>query len=317
MTDGPATKGYPTEHAPASAEPNHRLHRLVPMLKSRLPIDFVCIGAQKAGTSWLNLNLKRHERVFVPFVKETFYLNLIEEAPQNYPVPLADIRAWFAENYRAKTERHIIECYRDSVTPSPSISLGVAQYMAYLFKALEFYWHGLDRRWYDHLYSIAQPGSLRGDITPDYSLLGDSTIDELARSNPDLKVVLITRDPVERDISQLKMELLPASPRPTIEECIGFLEKPSVTTRSDYPGLIRRWSQRFGGQLLTLPYSMIRTEPNKLIDRVCHFLGIPAITDRSQVYVTDNATRCTWTPPQEVLEFLRKRYGDPNPIQAA
>jgi hypothetical protein len=286
------------------------------MPTSRLPIDFVCIGAQKAGTSWLNLNLKRHERVFVPFVKETFYLNLIEENPQNYPVPLADIRAWFAESYRTKTERHIIDCYRDSVEHSPSIPLGVAQYMAYLFKALEFYWHGLDRRWYDHLYSIAQPGCLRGDITPDYSLLSDPSIKNLARSNPDLKIILITRDPVERDISQLKMELLPASPRPTAAECLGFLEKPSVTTRSDYPRLIQRWSQHFGTQFLTLPYSMIKADPHGLIDRICRFLGIPPLADRSQIHVTDNATRCSWEPPQKVLEFLRRRYGDPNRTQA-
>src|ERR1700759_3980060 len=32
--------------------------------------DFLCIGAQKAGTSWLDRNLRRHPKLWLPPMKE-------------------------------------------------------------------------------------------------------------------------------------------------------------------------------------------------------------------------------------------------------
>jgi len=39
--------------------------------------DFLGIGAQKAGTTWLHLNLRRHPGVWLPPVKELQYFNEI------------------------------------------------------------------------------------------------------------------------------------------------------------------------------------------------------------------------------------------------
>jgi hypothetical protein len=275
-----------------------------------LPVDFLCIGAQKAGTSWLNLNLKLHPRIYIPYLKETFFLNLIESDPQNYPVPFEEIRKWFTGDFRVKTQRHIRECIRDSVRldSDADIDRWVAPYLAYLFRGLEYFWTGLDRQWYDHLYSLAQPGQVRGDITPDYSLLHDGSVESLANGNPGLKVILIRRDPVARDLSQLKMELLVHTPQPTVDECIDYLKRPNVVVRSDYQALIERWGKWFGDNLLVEDHEAIANEPERMIQRVCRFLGVGELQDLSKLKVVDNEGRRDWTAPPQVVDFLRERY---------
>ncbi|MEO0720491.1 MAG: hypothetical protein AAFZ06_16685, partial [Pseudomonadota bacterium] len=39
--------------------------------------SFFCIGAQKAGTSWLQAMFDRHPDIHVPFVKEVHYWDTV------------------------------------------------------------------------------------------------------------------------------------------------------------------------------------------------------------------------------------------------
>ena len=50
-------------------------------------------------------------------------------------------------------------------------------------------------------------GQISGDITPDYSKLGETVIARIAARFPSLKVVFIARDPVERIWSHLCMHI--------------------------------------------------------------------------------------------------------------
>src|SRR5438067_11210494 len=43
--------------------------------------DFLCIGAQKAGTSWLYRQLTEHPDFWMPPVKELHYFNLLGRVP--------------------------------------------------------------------------------------------------------------------------------------------------------------------------------------------------------------------------------------------
>ena len=38
-------------------------------------VDFLLIGAQKSGTTWLHTNLSKHPRIFVPNIKEVHFFN--------------------------------------------------------------------------------------------------------------------------------------------------------------------------------------------------------------------------------------------------
>lgn len=81
----------------ADESPKHRsLHRSRTVLGSRLP-DFLCLGAQKAGTSTLHAMLSRHDQIFVPRQKEVHYFTLHSEKSIE----------WYANFFRYANASHI------------------------------------------------------------------------------------------------------------------------------------------------------------------------------------------------------------------
>ncbi len=53
--------------------------------------DFICIGAQKAGPSWLRANLQKHPQIWMPSVPELHYFDE-SLVPSMLPPPLAQER---------------------------------------------------------------------------------------------------------------------------------------------------------------------------------------------------------------------------------
>jgi hypothetical protein len=54
--------------------------------------DFLCMGAQKGGTSWLHRQLERHPDFWMPPVKELHYLNSLTRTRRFHPPRCRDQR---------------------------------------------------------------------------------------------------------------------------------------------------------------------------------------------------------------------------------
>src|SRR5436189_4275558 len=86
---------------------------------------------------------------------------------------------------------------------------------------------------------------LSGDISPAYSTLTDEIIERVVEHFPNLKVVFLARDPVERAWSQLSM----GAPLGMInrfdamdpEAVVRSLLRPGVRVRSHPSHIVRRW----------------------------------------------------------------------------
>jgi hypothetical protein len=279
------------------------------------PPHFLCIGAQKACTSWLNIVLKSdiNNRVFIPYVKETFFLNLLEPENPIYLSSGGDAHGTIYQTIKEKTELHINQEIAN-IQAAGEIQRWQAEFLGYLYKSLTFYWTGLDASWYKHLFSISMPDQVLGDITPDYSFLQDDMVRQLSLVRPDLKIILITRDPVERDLSQLKMQLLPRNPIPTEKDCISFLRQPHVMRRSEYKYILNRWKKYFGEQsILVFDVKDVSNHPASVIKSLSHFLGVELCVLDSVIAMRDNANHLSWSPPQSVLRYLEDYY-EANPV---
>lgn len=274
------------------------------------PPSFLCIGAQKACTSWLNRVLKSdtNNGVFIPYLKETFFLNLLESQNPAYPLPAKDMHSTFYAMFKQKTVYQINEVIAD-VDHADEIQRWQADFLAYLYKSLSFFWTGLNGSWYEHLYSISLPDQILGDITPDYSLLQDGIISELSLLRSDLKIILMTRDPVERDLSQLKMQLLPQNLSPSEKECIEFLQQPHVLQRSEYKNIADRWIKYFGeNSVLVLDVNDICNRPSFVLQSLSSFLGLELCVPDSVIAMRDNVNTISWKPPHSVRRYLEDYY---------
>jgi hypothetical protein len=188
----------------------------------RLP-DFLCLGAQKAGTTWLHRNLQRHPEVFLPpgrkelrFFDQRFYLSLRE----------------YAANFEAAGARRA------------------------------------------------------GDITPNYGALSPRRIAFARRILPELRLILILRNPVERAWSHALMDLATSRGRDPMDvadwEWRAHFRSRGSRRNGEYAAMLARWRAQFPReQLLVLFYEELGEAPRELLTRVFRHIGTSVPVDWS------------------------------------
>ncbi len=205
--------------------------------------DFICIGAQKSGTSWLYHQLTCHADFWMPPVKELHYFDLLSKFKRKKPPRCQDERdRWFMEKLLELTQRPYLDLERYS---------GLFQCKGTL---------------------------LCGDITPGYSILSEEIIEQVMDFFPDLKVIFLARDPVERAWSQLSMDVRLGGVRLSDpadgDEVIRNLRNPAVLLRSFPSKIIARWRRYVRPELLRIYFfDDLERQPGKVRDEIISFLG--------------------------------------------
>ena len=243
--------------------------------KPRKP-DFLGIGAQKAGTTWLSSMLSQHPETWAPPFKEVQFFNhrFVEEH-----------RKWLPWHYK-RAKLNIQKRYDAKGEDMPK---QMAKYLERVTREPMFTNH-----WYKLVFSPAPQGTKTIDVTPEYSTLPDEGVDFVAKFLPDAKFIYIIRHPVDRAISQLKMNLTRARRKPaSVEEWVAEVEDPVLTDRGDYMTYVPRWNARFtADRMLYLPFGMIARDPLGFLRRVESFLDLSPFDYRDvgkKVFASDNA----------------------------
>lgn len=151
--------------------------------------DFVCIGAQKAGTEWLYEQLSGHPDVWMPPIRELHYFDDPKRFYSKFDVRVM-CSPWFlkrlARNRRLPPTMQDIFFYKAARKIRSSLDANPDAY-AKLF--------------------CAKASLVTGDITPAYSTLEKLAIEPIAARFPQLKIVFLIRNPIDRFWSQLCMEI--------------------------------------------------------------------------------------------------------------
>lgn len=231
--------------------------------KPRKP-RIVGIGAQKAGTSWLSEMLAQHPKIWTPPFKEVQFFN-------HRFIP--EHRDWLPWHYRRSTENLVRRHLAKGIPISPEM----AEYLGRITSGKMF-----TDRWYRGIFAPAPPGTRPIDITPEYSTLPDEGVDFVRDFLPHAQFIYIIRHPVDRAISQLKMNLRRKGRVPeTVDDWLAEIEDPVLLDRGDYADYLPRWQARFGpDRLLVLPFGRIAREPEALMREVERFLGLQAVEYR-------------------------------------
>jgi hypothetical protein len=205
--------------------------------------DFLCVGAQKAGTSWLYQQLEPHPDFWMPPVKELHYLDQLNRTKRFHPPRCGDERdASFLESMEKLSGR--------------------------------FY---LDLESYGRLFRY-KGERLSGDISPAYSTLSDEIIERVVNHFPNLKVVFLARDPVARAWSQLSMGVRlgminrfdPTDPK----EVIRNLLNPGVLVRSHPSKIVARWKRYVRPENFRVYFfDDLKENPAELRRSILYFLG--------------------------------------------
>jgi len=223
----------------------------------KLP-KFICIGAQRAGSTWLYENLKPHEGIWLPPIKELHYFDELRVQP------------FFCK----RNKGHI---YRRMLAARASLRHGD-------WSMAEFMWDakflGLPRsdRWYASLFSQGRKLAA-GEITPDYSTLSADTVAAVKHINPDMRIIFLLRDPIDRSWSQARKDLPRVHRLPLLEipapDVISWFNSHWCLKRSDYMTTLNNWLTHFPREQIFIDFhEEIIKRPTDLLLRVYDFLGV-------------------------------------------
>ena len=174
--------------------------------------DFLCIGAHKGGTTWLYQQLDSHPAFWMPPFKELHYFDQLSNVER-------------ASSPRCRDERdfRFLESIKN-LSAKPYIDL---ENYARLFEP--------------------KGSLLSGDISPNYSTLSNGVIRQVVGYFPNLKVIFLARDPVERVWSHLSMEVHYHQIEPfdvtNIDEVNRNLLRRGLLLRSYPSAVVARWKR--------------------------------------------------------------------------
>lgn len=196
-------------------------------LKFLMP-DFLGIGAQRAGTTWVWKNLNRHPSVWTPSTKEKHFFDI-----------------------------------RDKVPPVPGFSGPTANKLRYG--------------------SYFLPGRLMGrtvgEVTPNYALLDRKYIRKVHDWMPDVKLIYVLRDPLERMLSKAHKDFRNSMGIPFLEASeetkFQFFTLREVIDHSRYGSVLENWLSSFGpDQLHVLFTEDIKETPETALRDLYEFLDL-------------------------------------------
>lgn len=276
------------------------------MTKQIIPtrIDFLGIGVQKAGTSWLYSNLNKLPEFDLPLVKEVHYFD--RDPKYISPNLLSETRLVD----RLSDFTWIKWAFRDVVVePMRAGDLSRAKFY------WRWYFSDYTDRWYLSLFEKSR--GYTGEITPSYSILERPDIVRMHRILPDARLIYMVRNPIERAWSHYRFNTgrIPGYSFDAVktEDILAFMKSDDQILRSQYQQTLDRYASVFPkDQILIGFYDAIIDAPEQLLNEVVDFITRGTYPRRVhyKTHKKVNQSREISMPP-EVEAFLKDYYYEP------
>ena len=226
---------------------------------------FLGIGAPRAGTTWLHANLKKHPEIWLTPVKEIHYFDSIQRGSPRGP--------FYRRHLQKRARRYAtLATYRERWREGTLFSE--------LAWDIHYFVPPRTPRWYRRIFRPG-PDQIAGEITPAYSILKPELVEQVHEVNPDLRIIYLLRDPVERSWSSAISGLARRRGRPmekvSDKRLLRHFERQAHVLRTDYLRTYGNWERVFGHDQIFVGFlDEIQQDPRDLLLRLYRFLGVTA-----------------------------------------
>lgn len=239
------------------------------------PTLLFCVGATKAGTSWLYRYLHAHPECRMRSIKELHFFDTVDFNDYDHQFAtyarlrsdlvsrLAGAGEWRAGNLQRQID-------------------DVDEVVAALALAQAGDEEGAVRAYRDYLFAASSNAGLVGDITPGYALLSEARLRMMAGLAPAVRVLYLMRDPLDRLWSHVRMqaqrqlragEEIALKSRRVLNRVVVRGLETHVHSRGDYRSTIQRLQAAVPAAQLMIEFSeRLLTEAG--LRKLCAFLGI-------------------------------------------
>jgi hypothetical protein len=221
--------------------------------------DFLIIGPQRTGTTWLHRNLLHHPNIFLPHTKELYFFNHLKIENVKEKTYTSDRLEWYASQFSI----NLIKYYKKNLT---------------LFKSYRSL-RNLDYNIKRFFSPIA-----KGEATASYAAMPEELIKEIFVLNPSIKILLMIRNPVERAWSDAKLSLLKLPGRAfedlDFKEFENFYSNEYIAHCGEYTTIIQNWEKYTKTNNFFIGiFDNISKDPMNLLNNIFHFLDLPYDVD--------------------------------------
>lgn len=159
---------------------------------------------------------------------------------------------------------------------------------------------------------------VRGEITPAYAILNRNVVNQIHRLFPDLKLIFVIRNPIDRIWSGMLMELAEWQPEmlkalPETAKLLAMSELPHIVLRTDYERTIRNWTEAFGPSAMHIvKFENQFIHPQETMEGILNHIG--ADPSKAATEQEDKATQDkVWSSPEfacpdALRSYLAKRW---------
>jgi hypothetical protein len=256
--------------------------------------DFLCIGAQKAGTTWLDLNLRHHPHIKMTPVKEIHFF----DDPSIMPTITKVItERWWRILLKDPLQRFLKEGRK-----------GDLQWF------LRFFFLHRDENWYSSLFTPGV-GQISGEITPGYATLKENIVARIQDLMPNLRIIYLLRNPILRTWSQTAMHFRDRGRKledVKDEQLDEFFKLDWVSRHSDYLRNLEKWEKYYPENQFFIGFiDQLAGNPRDFLRNIYNFLEV----DSSQKVIPDNADKKIYSHqyseiPTRFARYLAYEYYD-------
>ncbi|MFA8443812.1 sulfotransferase [Yoonia sp.] len=241
------------------------------------PTLLFCVGATKAGTTWLYRYLHDHPECALPAVKEAHYWDTFDAA--RCEKQLVAFRVRLREMRAAKVKAH----QEGRGWQVENMDRRINEMKA-LIATLEGERRG------DSAYAAWLTGGRDGakvvaDVTPNYATLSDEDLARMRDLSPTTKFLYLIRDPLDRLWSHIRMqarrqrqdhEVYAKKSNNILYRILNRGHETHILERGDYPKIIRKLRRVIPEGRLLIQFAEDLFTPQGL-GRLCAFLGIKPV----------------------------------------
>ncbi len=235
----------PKETALIPSDIRERL-RYVEIESERLSLDrfpdFLIVGPQRTGTTWLHQVLTTHPEVFLTDPKEIFFFSRLKDrSSPRFESALLD---WYLAHFHDPWPRWLAKQARSL------------------------------RR-----YGLPYRPKIRGEATASYAAMDPDLVAEVAALRPDVKALVMVRHPVDRAWSHAKKDLVRNRGRRAgdvrDDEWTAFFRDPYQLRCARYEENLATWRAAVGDRNVFVgTFEEVEQRPAELLARVTGFLGV-------------------------------------------
>lgn len=230
--------------------------------------DFLILGPQRTGTTWLTKHLRNHPEIFLSYPKELYFLSNIGTEKNFYQDRYKKTK--FSIQPKDKLKYFLQIIYIKLITGN-SNSKELEWYLSF-FKDDFFYK-------VSSYFKKVRKTRVKGEATASTIIISEALIKDLVHINPNLKSIIIVRNPIERAWSHAKHDLLKTQQRNmkdvSDDEFIAHIKNKSQIERGLYSKNIQKWEKYLKKNRLYLDtFNNLSSNPKEFIENILKFLGV-------------------------------------------